>query len=117
MKSLGVIIGAAAVFAAGIGVASAQALPTTVDGRVGAAKSAAGLEWPGTFLRLCIPPPPTVSDPTAATAARPATAIAAASQRGVRRWVRGPITVTAVATPSGPSGASSAFTSHTIVTA
>src|SRR6266581_9800349 len=70
MKSLGVIIGAAAVFAAGIGVASAQALPTTVDGRVGAAKSAAGLEWPGTFLRLCIPPPPTVSDPTAATAAR-----------------------------------------------
>ncbi len=70
MKSLGVIIGAAAVFAAGIGVASAQALPTTVDGRVGAAKSAAGLEWPGTFLRLCIPPPPTVSDPTAATVAR-----------------------------------------------
>src|SRR2546421_3073808 len=44
--------------AAGIGVASAQTLPTPVDGLIGAAKNAAGLEWPGTFLRLCIPPPP-----------------------------------------------------------
>src|SRR6185295_14992426 len=29
-----------------------------IDGLIGAAKNAAGLEWPGTFLRLCIPPPP-----------------------------------------------------------
>src|SRR3989442_9048068 len=59
MKSLAILSGAAAMFAAaGIGVASAQTLPTTVDGLIGAAKNAAGLEWPGTFLRLCIPPPP-----------------------------------------------------------
>jgi metallo-beta-lactamase class B len=39
-------------------LASAQAQPTTVDGLVSAAKNSAGVEWPGTFLRLCIPPPP-----------------------------------------------------------
>src|SRR6266850_6346181 len=69
MKSLAVIIGAAAVLAAGIGVASAQAIPGTVDGLVGAAKIAAGLEWSGTFVRLCIPPPPAAPAP-AATAPR-----------------------------------------------
>src|SRR5881397_2949747 len=71
MKSLAVIIGVGAVFvAASIGVASAQPLPTTVDGLIGAAKNAAGLEWSGTFLRLCIPPPP--APPASAAAARPA---------------------------------------------
>src|SRR2546422_1765158 len=71
MRSLAVVaIGAAAVLAAGIGVASAQTLPTTVDGLVGAAKNAAGLEWSGTFLRLCIPPPPAAPGPPAATGAR-----------------------------------------------
>ncbi len=70
MKSLAVIIGVGAVFvAASIGVASAQPLPTTVDGLIGAAKNAAGLEWSGTFLRLCIPPPP--APPASAAAARP----------------------------------------------
>jgi metallo-beta-lactamase class B len=45
---------------AGIGLALAQTpAPTTVDGLVSAAKNAAGLEWPGTFLRLCVPPSPT----------------------------------------------------------
>jgi metallo-beta-lactamase class B len=40
-------------------IASMQTLPpTTVDGLVSAAKTAAGTDWPGTFLRLCIPPPP-----------------------------------------------------------
>src|SRR5689334_6117818 len=39
-------------------LASAQAPPATIDGLVSTAKNAAGLEWPGTFLRLCIPPPP-----------------------------------------------------------
>ena len=44
---------------AGLGVVSAQTPPPdTVDGLVSAAKNAAGLEWAGTFLRLCIPPPP-----------------------------------------------------------
>jgi len=43
---------------AGIAIVSAQTLPTTVDGLVSTAKEAAGVDWPGTFLRLCIPPPP-----------------------------------------------------------
>src|SRR5438067_7197778 len=68
MKLIAVIIGAAVLAAAGIGVAWAQTLPTTVDGLIGAAKNAAGLEWPGTFLRLCIPPP---AASAAAAAARP----------------------------------------------
>ena len=32
--------------------------PQTVDGLLSAAKIAAGTDWPGTFLRVCIPPPP-----------------------------------------------------------
>jgi len=67
MKSLAVFIAAAAVFAVSIGAASAQT-PPTVDRLVSAAKNAAGLDWPGTFLRLCIPPP--APDPAAAPAAR-----------------------------------------------
>jgi metallo-beta-lactamase class B len=59
MKSLAVSIGTALAVTAGIGVASAQTPPTTsVDGLVASAKDAAGLDWPGTFLRLCVPPPP-----------------------------------------------------------
>jgi metallo-beta-lactamase class B len=57
MRLMTFVIGAAAVFVVGIGVAGGQTLPATVDGFIGAAKTAAGLEWPGTFLRLCIPPP------------------------------------------------------------
>ena len=37
----------------------AAAVPNTVEGLQSAAKSAAGLEFPGLFLRLCVPPPPT----------------------------------------------------------
>src|SRR5216684_2205003 len=59
MKSHAVSIGTALAVIAGIGVASAQTLPTTsVDSLVSAAKNAAGLDWPGTFLRLCVVPPP-----------------------------------------------------------
>src|SRR5262249_6839096 len=43
---------------ANVALLSAQTAPPTVDGLVGAAKNAAGLDWPGTFLRLCVPPPP-----------------------------------------------------------
>ena len=43
---------------AGIATALAQTPPATVDGLLSGAKSAAGLEWPGTYLRLCIPPAP-----------------------------------------------------------
>jgi metallo-beta-lactamase class B len=67
MRSLGVII-LAAVFAATIGIASAQTPAPTVDGYVGAAKLAAGTDWAGTFLRLCIPPP--AGQPSAGGGAR-----------------------------------------------
>ena len=67
MNRRALILGAALAVTAGIGTASMQTpTPTTVDGLVSAAKNSAGLEWPGTFLRLCIPPPPP------ATRARPA---------------------------------------------
>jgi metallo-beta-lactamase class B len=59
MKSHVLGIGVALTIVSGIGMASAQApQPPTVDGLVSAAKIAAGLEWPGTFLRLCVVPPP-----------------------------------------------------------
>jgi len=58
MKSFAIMMGAAAILLGGIGVAPAQTVPKTVDDFVRAAKNAAGLEWAGTFLRLCIPPPP-----------------------------------------------------------
>lgn len=61
LHALGVVTALTALTAlAGMGVvASAQApSPTSVDGLVTAAKGAAGLEWPGTFMRLCIVPPP-----------------------------------------------------------
>ena len=41
----------------GIGVPLAQT-PTSVDGLVSSAKRAAGTDWAGTFLRLCVVPPP-----------------------------------------------------------
>jgi metallo-beta-lactamase class B len=57
MNRRALIAGAALAVTAGMGFASAQT-SQTVDGLVSAAKNAAGLEWPGTFLRLCIAPPP-----------------------------------------------------------
>ena len=39
------------------GVASAQMPTATIDSYLGSAKIAAGTDWAGTFLRLCIPPP------------------------------------------------------------
>jgi metallo-beta-lactamase class B len=55
MRSLTNSIGA--IFLAAIGVASAQTPSPTIDSYLGAAKIAAGTDWAGTFLRLCIPPP------------------------------------------------------------
>jgi metallo-beta-lactamase class B len=73
MKSHAVSIGTALAIMAGMGVASAQTLPTTsVDGLVSAAKGAAGLEWPGTFLRLCVAPLPAASGVASAANAAPA---------------------------------------------
>lgn len=47
----------ATAWVATVGIASAQAPNPTVDGYLRAAKIAAGTEWAGTFVRLCIPPP------------------------------------------------------------
>jgi metallo-beta-lactamase class B len=58
MNSRGLIVAAALAVIGGMTIASTQTLPTTVDGLVSAAKNAAGLEWSGTFLRLCVAPPP-----------------------------------------------------------
>src|SRR6516164_10623827 len=55
MKSRKIIL--AAVFVATNEIASAQMPAPTIEGYVGAAKIAAGLDWAGTFLRLCVPPP------------------------------------------------------------
>jgi len=55
MKSL--LNGIVGFFIAAVAVASAQAPSPTVDSYLGAAKMAAGTDWAGTFLRLCIPPP------------------------------------------------------------
>jgi metallo-beta-lactamase class B len=52
-------IGATAAVALGMAIAAAQTPPATVDGLVSTAKVAAGTDWPGTFTRLCIPPPAT----------------------------------------------------------
>jgi metallo-beta-lactamase class B len=51
-------IGTALAIGAGMVIASAQTASPTVDGLVSAAKVAAGTDWSGTFMRLCIPPPP-----------------------------------------------------------
>ena len=53
------ILMATAVLVVSSGVpGSTQAPPAqTVDGLVSAAKNAAGTDWAGTFLRLCVPPP------------------------------------------------------------
>lgn len=55
---------AATIFLSMAGIVTAQTPPsTTVDGYITAAKVAAGLDWAGTFLRMCIPPPPGTGGP------------------------------------------------------
>ena len=54
MKALIAAAGLSVTVAAGLALAQT---PTSVDGLVSAAKLSAGLEWPGTFLRLCVAPP------------------------------------------------------------
>jgi metallo-beta-lactamase class B len=56
MKPSAILVGVSLIVAA-MAHPSGQTPPTTVDGLLSAAKTAAGLEWPGTYLRLCIPPP------------------------------------------------------------
>src|SRR6266404_7147666 len=52
--------------AGNIGIASAQTPAARMEDDLRKAKIAAGLDWAGTFLRLCIPPP---SEPQPARAA------------------------------------------------
>jgi metallo-beta-lactamase class B len=62
MKSHAIGIGTVLAVMAGGGVAAPQTPVTgTTDGLVSAAKNDAGLDWAGTFLRLCVVPPPPVS--------------------------------------------------------
>jgi hypothetical protein len=76
MKSLRIVVGIIGVLLAGRAFALAQTPPATVDGLVSAAKAAAGVDWAGTFLRLCIPPPPAAPVPAGGAAAAPAPAAA-----------------------------------------
>src|SRR5262245_61825704 len=56
MKSC-IVLAAAVILLSIVATGSAQTNPNTVDGFVGAAKVAAGAEWSGTFLSLCVPGP------------------------------------------------------------
>jgi metallo-beta-lactamase class B len=49
---------AAGLLVARLGAGAQAPPPADVDRLVSAAKVSAGLEWPGTFLRLCVVPPP-----------------------------------------------------------
>ena len=66
MNAIALIMGLALMSAP----ASAQAPAPTVDSLVSSAKNAAGTDWSGTFLRLCIPPPPAPARGAAPAGAR-----------------------------------------------
>src|SRR5690348_12655695 len=67
MNLRAIVGGTALAIVASVGLVSTQTqAPATVDGMVSAAKNAAGLEWAGTFMRLCVAPPP--AEPRAAGA-------------------------------------------------
>jgi metallo-beta-lactamase class B len=87
-----------ALVAAGALVSAQTAAPTTVDGLVSAAKNAAGTDWAGTFLRLCIPPPPAPARGAAPANAAPGAAGAAAAGRAGR----GAAPAAGGAAPAGP---------------
>lgn len=53
------VIGVTLAVLLGIAIAEAQSpAPQSIDELVSRAKAAAGLDWSGTFSRMCIPPPP-----------------------------------------------------------
>jgi metallo-beta-lactamase class B len=80
MRSMVLGVGLAATV--GVAVGSMQTNgPATVDGLVSAAKVSAGLDWPGTFVRLCVVPPPAGRGGGAAAAAGGGRGGAQASQR------------------------------------
>jgi len=57
MPAIGVLAVSVGLAAAPV-VGQQAAMPTTVDGLLSAAKDAAGTNFPGTMMRLCVPPPP-----------------------------------------------------------
>ena len=86
MRLRAFIVGTALVVAIGMAVIiSAQTPPKTVDDLVSAAKVAAGTDWPGTFTRLCIPPPAAPGAGRDAAVARAAVREQAARRRPHRR--------------------------------
>lgn len=63
MKSLtGKILAICVVWATGT-LAHGQAPAMTIDSYLSSAKAAAGTDWSGTLVRLCIPPPPSAGGP------------------------------------------------------
>ena len=71
MKSVSISILSAAAMFVTTAIVSAQTPPGTGDNYLGAAKIAAGTDWAGTFLRLCIPVgPQTAAAPAAGGAPR-----------------------------------------------
>src|SRR5262249_35528410 len=56
MRLIAISVGIALVLTASTSIGQPQKRPATIDGLLGSAKTAAGLDWAGTFLRLCIPP-------------------------------------------------------------
>ncbi len=60
------------VFLVAHGVVQAQTPPQTIETYLSTAKAAAGTEWAGTFLRLCIPPPAAAAGPARGNRGTPA---------------------------------------------
>jgi metallo-beta-lactamase class B len=54
------------------GIVQGQTPSQTLDGYLSTAKVAAGTDWAGTFLRLCVPPPAGAAGPPAGNRATPA---------------------------------------------
>ena len=71
MKSFTVFVVVISVIAASATLAPAQTPAPTVDNLISAAKNAAGTDWAGTFLRLCIAPPPAPAATPGARGAAP----------------------------------------------
>jgi metallo-beta-lactamase class B len=90
MKPLSIAIGLILALGTINSTAFAQTAPATIDGLVGAAKNAAGLDWAGTFLRLCIPPP---AAPAAARGAAPVAQAAAPRTPARDTWYAEPAKV------------------------
>src|SRR6478672_1531488 len=70
MNSRAILVGSALAVMASTGIVETQAPPTSAS-LVAEAKQAAGLEWSGTFLRLCVEPPPAPPRNAAAASAAP----------------------------------------------